>query len=84
MTYLLEELKELRKMVGMKKSGEPAKQFWGCQQCLSNPISWKEPAGHLLKHFKDVVSLKFQLFFIINNCYSKGYFYPITVLFIFT
>ena len=46
MTFLLEELKELRKMVGMKKGGESAKQFWGCTQCLSNPTVWKDTSGN--------------------------------------
>lgn len=47
MTHLLEELKELRKMVGLKKQplkkgAEADKNLWGCQQCISNPTVWKE------------------------------------------
>jgi hypothetical protein len=45
MTFLLEELKELRKMVGMKKTGDTGKQFWGCNQCLSNKKAWPELGG---------------------------------------
>ena len=45
MTMMLEELKELRRMVGMKKTSDSPRELWGCKQCLSNPTSWKEPRG---------------------------------------
>jgi hypothetical protein len=46
MVYLLEELKELKKIVGLKKVGDSAKKLWGCEQCLSNPTVWKESTGN--------------------------------------
>jgi hypothetical protein len=45
MTFLLDELKELRKMVGAKKPVETAKQVWGCKQCLSKVSTWREQVG---------------------------------------
>ncbi len=32
-------------MVGMKKPPNSPEDGWGCEQCLTNPTSWKEAQG---------------------------------------